>query len=237
MKTAVVTGAGSGVGRAVALSLAKENWSVALIGRRLEPLEETRRLAENSSRVASFVCDVGDESTVRATAGQILARFGAVHALINAAGINIPARSWEVLSSGGFQSVLDSNLKGTLNTVLAFLPAMREQGEGTIVNIVSEAGLSASAKAGAAYVASKFAQRGLTQSINAEERHRGIRAVCILPGDINTPLLDKRPVPPPPEARVKMLQPEDLADCVMLAINLPDRAVIEELLIRPRLSG
>ncbi len=237
MKAAVVTGAGSGVGRAVALRLAKENWSVALLGRRPEPLEETRRLAGSTAQVASFVCDVGDESKVRETAGQILARFGAVHALINGAGINIPARSWEVLSSKGFQSVLDTNLNGTLNTVLAFLPQMRSQGEGTIVNIVSEAGLAASPKAGAAYVASKFAQRGLTQSINAEERHRGIRAVCLLPGDINTPLLDKRPVPPPPEARVKMLQPEDVADCVMLAINLPHRAVVEELLLRPRVSS
>ncbi len=237
MKTAVVTGAGSGVGRAVALRLANENWSVAILGRRPEALEETRRLAENNSRVTSFVCDVGDESKVRETAEQILARFGAVHALVNAAGINIPARSWEVLSSKGFRTVLDTNLSGTLNTVLAFLPAMRSQGTGTIVNIVSEAAIAASAKAGAAYVASKFAQRGLTQSINAEERNRGIRAVCLLPGDINTPLLDKRPVPPPPEARVKMLQPEDVADCVMLAINLPDRAVIEELLLRPRVSG
>jgi NADP-dependent 3-hydroxy acid dehydrogenase YdfG len=100
--------------------------------------------------------------------------------------------------------------------------------------IVSDAGLQASAKAGAAYVASKFGQRGLVQSINAEERVHGIRATAIFPGDINTPLLDKRPTPPPQEARAKMLQPEDVTACVMLAINLPDRAIIEELLIRPR---
>jgi len=102
------------------------------------------------------------------------------------------------------------------------------------VNIISDAGRQASPKAGPGYVISKFGMVGLTQAINAEERGNGIRACAILPGDIDTPLLDKRPAPPNAEARTKMLQPEDVADCVLLAVNLPDRAVVEELLIRPR---
>ena len=68
----------------------------------------------------------------------------------------------------------------------------------------------------------------------AQARQHGIRATAILPGDINTPILDKRPVPPPPEARLKMLQADDVAACVMLAVNLPSRAIVEELLVRPR---
>jgi NADP-dependent 3-hydroxy acid dehydrogenase YdfG len=111
---------------------------------------------------------------------------------------------------------------------------MREQGVGTIVNIVSDAGKRASAKAGPAYVASKFGLAGLTETINAEERERGIRACAIFPGDVATPLLDLRPSPPSAEARQAMLQPEDVAACVMLAINLPDRAIVEELVVRPR---
>ena len=99
--------------------------------------------------------------------------------------------------------------------------------------INSEAGKIANAKAGAAYVASKFGLTGLVQSLNAEERVRGIRACSIFPGDVNTPLLDRRPQPPPPEARAKMLQPEDVAEAIWLAVSLPGRAVIEELLIRP----
>ena len=83
-------------------------------------------------------------------------------------------------------------------------------------------------------IAAKFALTGLTETINVEERTSGIRACAIFPGEINTPLLDKRPVPPPPEARLKMLQPEDVAAAVMFAIDLPDRAVVEKLLIRPR---
>jgi NAD(P)-dependent dehydrogenase (short-subunit alcohol dehydrogenase family) len=111
---------------------------------------------------------------------------------------------------------------------------MRARGSGTIVNIVSDAGKLASPKAGPAYVMSKFGLAGLTQSINAEERGHGIRACAIFPGDIDTPLLDQRPVPPDAAARARMLWPEDVAACVLLGINLPPRVIVEEILVRPR---
>lgn len=111
---------------------------------------------------------------------------------------------------------------------------MRKLRSGTIVNIVSDSAKQASAKAGPAYVVSKFGMAGLTQSINAEERANGIRATAIFPGDIDTPILNLRPNPPPPEARQLMLQPDDVAECVWLAIQLPPRAIVEEILIRPR---
>jgi NADP-dependent 3-hydroxy acid dehydrogenase YdfG len=110
---------------------------------------------------------------------------------------------------------------------------MRAQGAGTIVNVGSEAGKQASVKSGAAYVVSKFGLTGLTQTINAEERPNGIRACCVFPGDIDTPLLDKRPVPPSAEARARMMQPADIAACVWFAATLPARATVEEILIRP----
>jgi len=232
---AVVTGAGSGVGQAVALQLAKEGWQVALLGRRPDALQQTIKLAgEHGSQLLAVPCDVGKAEQVARVAKTIEEKLGVAQVLVAAAGINIPRRSWDVLTEPDFRSVIDANLTGVFNCVHAFLPGMRKAGGGTIVPIVSDAGMQASAKAGAAYVASKFGLRGLCQSINAEERANGIRCTGIFPGDINTPILDKRPVPPPPEARVKMLQPEDIAACVMLAINLPERAIIEELLIRPR---
>jgi NAD(P)-dependent dehydrogenase (short-subunit alcohol dehydrogenase family) len=110
---------------------------------------------------------------------------------------------------------------------------MRRQKGGTVVNIVSDAGLRANRKAGVAYVASKFGQTGLTQTINEEERENGIRACAIFPGDIDTPILNKRLVPPTVEARQRMLRPEDVAECVLLALVLPPRAVVEHLVIRP----
>lgn len=237
-KTAVVTGAGSGVGRAVAIRLLKEGWRVAIVGRRAETLAETKRLAGatyEDDRAITIACDVGKPADVDAMSKQVLSIFGgAVEVLVNAAGTNIPNRSLDVLSVEDFQTLIDANLTGSFLCARAFLPGMRQRGVGTIVNIVSDAGIAASAKSGAAYAASKFGQRGLTQSINAEERSRGIRASAICPGDIDTPLLEKRPEPPPAAARAKMLRPEDVAECVMLAINLPPHAVVEELLIRPR---
>src|SRR4029453_7765148 len=118
--------------------------------------------------------------------------------------------------------------------VQAFLPGMRSRGSGTIVNIVSDAGKQASAKSGAAYAISKFGMAGLTQSINAEERGNGIRACAIFPGDIDTPLLDKRPQPPDSNARATMLRAEDVADCALFCISLPQHVVVEEMVVRPR---
>lgn len=233
-KIAVVTGGGSGVGRAAAVRLLRGGWSVALVGRREAPLRETARLADAEPRAMIIPCDIADPAAVMKMSASVLDRFGKVDALVHAAGTNVPRRALDVLSVDDYRHVIDTNLNGAFYCVRSLLPVMRKGGGGTIVLIVSDAGILANAKAGPAYVASKFAERGLAQSINAEERSNGIRCCAISPGDINTPILDKRPTPPPPEARQKMLQPEDVADCVMLAISLPSRAIIEELVVRPR---
>jgi NAD(P)-dependent dehydrogenase (short-subunit alcohol dehydrogenase family) len=234
-RTAVVTGAGSGVGRACAIRLLKDGWRVALTGRRPDPLKETVALsAAPADRSLIVPCDIADPAAVMKLAADVLAHFGQVDALVHAAGTNVPKRGWDVLTVDDYRAVIDTNLNGAFYCMRAMLPAMRKRGGGTIVLVVSDAGITANAKAGAAYVASKFAARGLVQSINAEERQHGIRATALCPGDINTPILEKRPVPPPADARAKMLQPEDIAECAMLAINLPERAVVEELVVRPR---
>lgn len=234
-KAAVVTGAGSGVGRAVALALVKQRWKVALVGRRDKPLAETSKLAgELSDRCLVYPCDIGNPLAVQKMGKMLLKAFRSVEVLVNAAGVNAPKRSLKVLSLAEYHRLVDTNLHGAYYCVQAFLPAMRQERSGTIVNIVSEAARQASAKAGPGYVMSKFGLLGLTQSINTEERSHGIRACAVLPGDIDTPLLDQRPVPPSRAARAKMLQPDDVVECVLLAINMPSRAVVEEILIRPR---
>jgi NAD(P)-dependent dehydrogenase (short-subunit alcohol dehydrogenase family) len=111
---------------------------------------------------------------------------------------------------------------------------MRTRKTGTIININSDVGKVARDLAGPAYVASKFGLMGLTQQINAEERSHGVRACSICPRDVNTPLLDKRPQPPSAEARSRMLQPEDLADCAWLVATLPSRAVVDEISLSSR---
>jgi NAD(P)-dependent dehydrogenase (short-subunit alcohol dehydrogenase family) len=234
-KTAVVTGASSGMGRAVAIRLAQSGWDVAAVARRREALEQTAVLAsEGRSRIAVFPCDVSRPEEVARMARAVTEQLGPVQVLVNAAGTNHPNRSLRELTWETYREITEVNLTGAYLCVQAFLPAMRERREGTIVNIVSDAGLRASAKAGVAYVVSKFGMAGLNQSINAEERANGIRACAIFPGDTDTPILEKRLNPPPPELRKLMLRPDDVAECVMLAINLPSRAVIEELVVRPR---
>ena len=230
-RNAVITGAGSGVGAATARALAKQGWRVALIGRRREALEKT---AAEIPGALVCPCDIGDADAVAAMGARVLAEFGTVEVLVNAAGTNAPQRALEVLSLADYRAMMDTNLNGAYYCVQAFLPQMRARGSGTIVNIVSAAGKAASSKAGPGYVMSKFGMAGLNQAINAEERARGVRACGIFPGDIDTPLLLRRLVQPDAEARARMMQPEDIAECALLAINLPSRVIIEEMLVRPR---
>jgi len=234
-KIAVVTGSSSGVGRATAISLARAGWKVGLVARRKDALQKTVEEAHDvAGSMVVYPLDIADKSAVDAMAKSMLEKFGRIDAVINAAGTNIPDRSLASLTDEKYKEVFDANLVGALNVVQAFLPAMRKQQGGTIVNINSIAGQNASVLSGVAYVMSKFALAGLTQSINVEEGKHNIRATSIFPGDINTAILEKRPTPPPIEARTKMMQPQDIADCIMLVLNLPSRAVIEELRIVPR---
>ena len=234
MNTAVVTGAGSGVGRAIALRFAAGGWRVALVGRRAEPLADTAARVGSESRAAVFPCDVSVADDVAAMGAAVLARFGEVDVLVNAAGVNVPRRSFEVVSLDDWHDILATNLHGAYYCVRACLPAMRERRTGTIININSDVGKIARDLAGPAYVSSKFGLMGLTQQINAEERGHGVRACSICPRDVNTPLLDKRPSPPSPEARARMLQPDDLAECAWLVATLPARAIVEEISLSSR---
>jgi len=232
----VVTGAGSGVGRAVAQKFVAEGWQLALVGRHEETLRETAGESggDEAGRCAFFTCDVGRADDVERMAAAVLDRFGHVDVLVNSAGTNIRQRAFREVSIEDWHQVMATNLHGAFYCVRAFLPGMRARGAGTIVNINSDAGKLARDLAGVAYVSSKFGLAGLTQSLNAEERAHGIRACSIFPRDINTPLLDKRPQPPSAEARARMVQPEDIAACVWLAVSLPPNAIVEELSIYSR---
>ena len=233
-RTAVVTGGSSGVGRATALRLVKEGWRVAVVGTRADALNETINLSRKPNQMLACPCDIGDAGAVAAMAKRVTDQWGTVELLVAAAGTNTPNRSLEKLSLEDYRKVIDANLNGAYYCVQAFLPDMRKARRGTVVVVNSLAGLKASSLSGVSYVMSKFGAAGLVQSINAEENKHGVRATSVFPGDINTPLLDKRPNPPAKELRVNMLQPDDVTDCVMLAVNLPERVVVEEIVVRPR---
>src|SRR3954464_8543382 len=137
-KVAVITGAGSGVGRATAIKLVQQGWRAVLIGRTEETLRATAAASSDPSRCSIHRLRIGDLENTNKSAQATLSRFGRIDLLVNAAGTNVPNRSLEVLSNEDYHDMLDSNLNGAYYLIQAFLPTMRKQRSGTIVNIVSD---------------------------------------------------------------------------------------------------
>lgn len=229
-----ITGAGSGIGRATALMFAAEGARLALMGRRPEPLEAVAEAArELGAKVEVAPLDVVDRPAVRAAAKTLLKRWERVDILINNAGLNIPQRRLKELEPGDWDQVIGVNLTGAYNMAAVVLPPMRRQGDGLIINISSMAGKRVSGLAGAAYTASKHGMNAFSESINQEEWRNGIRATALCPGEVNTEILDRRPIPVPTEERERMIAPEDLAEAVRFVASLPPRTTIPEMLLMP----
>src|SRR5262249_59817745 len=129
--------------------------------------------------------------------------------------------------------VVDVNLNGIFALTRAVLPTMVERGGGTIVTVASLAALRPGLISGAAYGAAKAASRNFMQFVLTTLRDRGIRATTIVPAEVDTPILDKRPHPPPTAARATMMQAEDVAQAILLCVTLPPRTVIEEIVMSP----
>lgn len=233
-QVAVVTGGGTGIGHATAVALAREGAAVAVVGRRLEPLQQVAtQLAAESSQCLALPADVTDADAVHGVVQQVVDRWGRVDVLVNNAGLNVPRRDMAGVSTEDWHAVLQANLTGTFLVTRAVLPVMRGQGGGTVVNVSSMAGYRASALTGPAYNAAKAGVNSFTDSLNMAERVHGIRACAVCPGEVATPILERRPQPPTAEARATMLQPEDLADTVLFVATLPQRATVELLTIYP----
>lgn len=231
------TGGGTGIGRGIALRFATEGARVFILGRRPEVLNEVVALNKEKSgrdNITPLSCDVSDSEAVKKAFAAVLSQTSnVVDILVNSAGNNIPKRGIDVLSVEDFKNVMSSNIDGTFYCTAAVLPSMRQRGGGLIINISSVAGLRGLPLAGAAYCASKAAVNALGSTIAAESYQHNIRVTNICPGEVNTPIIDKRAVPDPPEKRAVMLQPEDLADAALMVAKLPARASVPELVIKP----
>ncbi|TMH26229.1 MAG: SDR family oxidoreductase [Betaproteobacteria bacterium] len=228
-KVAWITGGGSGIGLAAAIEFAKLGAKVVLAGRTRATLEA----AAKHAKAEICVCNVGDKHQVAAAASDIHKRHGRVDILVNSAGINLPKRSFRDVSAEGWDEIVSVNLSGMFYCVQAVLAGMRARKDGLIINVSSWAGRYASTLTGPGYNATKRAVIALTESINLEECTNGIRATSVLPGEAATPILEKRPVPPTPEVRAKMLQPEDLGRTLAFIATLPPRVCVNEIIISP----
>ncbi len=188
-RTAVITGASSGIGRDIALSFARFGAKIALLARRESVLEELAReiTVETGERPLVLVADVTDQEQSHSAIAQAVAQFGHVDLLINSAGImeSGPVESMDVAA---LQRMLNVNLIGTLNTMQAVIPSMRAAGAGNIVNIASLAGRRGMPPLGG-YCATKFAVVGLTEALRVELYGSGIKVALVMPGVINTPMV------------------------------------------------
>ena len=231
-RVAVVTGAGSGIGEGIARAFVDEGACVALVGRSGEKLEQAASILP-PKRVLCYPCDVSEREAVEAMGIEVAGRFGPVDLLVNNAGVNSVRRSVSEVDPSDWDYMIAVNLTGAFNCVRAVLPGMRRLKNGLIINVSSIAGKRASQLAGVAYSASKHGMVAFTHSINEEEAAYGIRSTVLCPGEVNTPLLEHRPMPVPQEARDLMLTPEDLAQAAIFVATLPPRACVPELIIKP----
>jgi len=227
-KVALITGAGRGIGLAMARALAAEGCHLILTGRTLPPLEKaSRELAQKGIRVLAEACDVRDPACVRALAARAKKRFRRIHILINNAGIAHASLPVEKLPHPDWKAVIDTNLTGTFLVTQAVLPLMGRGG--TIVNNLSIAATRVFAGS-SAYNASKHGALGLTNTLREELRPQGIRVVALLPGATDTEIWNSLW---PDAPRKKMMSAETVARALVSTLTLPANSTVEELKILP----
>jgi len=233
-RVAWVTGGGTGIGESAAEHLAADGWIVVISGRRQAELDRAvASITKKGGKAEAIALDVSNKAGVDKAAEQILAKHGRIDLLVNSAGVNVTKRSWADFELEGWEKVVDINLNGVLYCMRAVLPAMRKQKDGCIINVASWAGRHVSKMTGPAYTTTKHAVLALTHSFNMDECVNGLRACCLSPGEVATPILKLRPVVPSDEEQAKMLQPEDLGRTIAFVASMPPRVCMNEILISP----
>jgi NADP-dependent 3-hydroxy acid dehydrogenase YdfG len=233
-KVAWVTGAGTGIGEAGAKALAREGASVVLSGRRREPLEAVARAIETAGgRAVVEPGDMTDAKRVTEIAASIRERFGRLDILVNNAGNNVKERSWKELTPERIDTVIDANLSSAFYCAWAALPMMREQKDGVLIHTASWAGRYVSMLSGPGYTAAKHGVVAMSHELNMEEFANGIRSTVLCPGEVATPILDRRPVPVSAEDKARMIQSEDMGEIILFVATRPKHIVLNEMVIGP----
>jgi NAD(P)-dependent dehydrogenase (short-subunit alcohol dehydrogenase family) len=227
-RVALVTGAGRGIGRAIAVALAEAGWHVAALARSEAEIRETARLVEaQGRRAAAVTCDVACESQIAAAVDGVARALGPIDLLVNNAGFLVIRPILET-SLEDFDRTLAVNLRATFLLCRAVLPGMIERNRGTVINIASTSSKRWYAGQGA-YCAAKHGVLGFTKVLAEEMRPHGIRVSAICPGGVNTRMVqDERDDILPEE----WMDPEDIARLAVFLATLPPKAAIDEVVIR-----
>ena len=233
-RSALVTGASSGIGAATAHRLSTDGWQVFALARRAEKLEH---LAEQEG-IIPIVCDITDPEAVQKALEQVR-EAGGIDTLINNAG---GALGVETIGEGRLEDwrwMYEVNVLGTLNVTQAFLPMLRAHGEGTVLNLTSTAGIVAY-EGGAGYNAAKFGEHGLTWALRLEEAENNIRVVEVLPGMVHTEEFSAKRLRGDAAAAEavyagveKPLTAEDVAEVIAHAVSLPHHINLDQIVVRP----
>ena len=233
-KVCLITGGGSGIGRATANKMAKEGARIIVVGRTQTKIDETvSSIKKDGGYAIGYATDVSDQALVDDLVSSVIQEHSKIDLLLNNAGHSSKHRRLTTTTATEIQSVIDSNLIGTIYCSQAVVPHMISAEEGTIINVASIAGLSPSNLGGMIYSAVKAAVINFTGFLNDDLKNTGIRASVVIPGEVDTPILDNRPIPPDENARAKMVTAEDTAEAISMIARLPLRTNIPELQIRP----
>jgi 3-oxoacyl-[acyl-carrier protein] reductase len=227
-QVALVTGAGRGIGAAIAQKLAELGATSLLCGRTREHLENTAKAISNAGgRAEIAACDVTNLASVEALAAQVQRKFDRLDMLVNNAGVAAFSAPLHELPPDSWEEVLNTNLRGVYYCIRSFAPMMIRARRGHIVNISSLAGKNALPN-GAAYAASKWGLNGLTYSVAEELRSHNIRVSVVCPGSVDTDLS-----PHTGRDKKKMLRPEDIAHVIAMLVTQAPQSFASEILLRP----
>lgn len=233
-KIALVTGAGTGIGRETAILLAQEGASVVLTGRRIDPLRDVVADIERAGgKAVAHVLDVASREAILKTVAWARRNVGAIDILVNNAGSASKVLNARFISEAEWNATLNVNLTAVFNLTQAVLEDMIAKKEGTVITVSSLAVVNPNLLGGAAYGAAKAGVKNFMTFLHNTYRNQGIRATTILPGETDTPIMDNRARPPLDGERAVMLNPHDVARAVLLCASLQKGAVIPELHICP----
>ncbi len=230
-KSALVTGAGRGIGRAIALALAREGAKLALAARSQQELESVvREIRALDTEALVIPTDVRDEKQTREMVAKTVERFGALHVLVNNAGLGY-FRTVAEMKTAEWDEMFAVNLRAIFLATNAAIPHLRQAKESFVINIASLAGKNTFVNGGG-YAATKWGLRAFSQCLMLEERQYGVRVLVVCPGSVDTSFASGR-TGSPHSAKKEIVRPEDVAETIVMSIKMPQRTMVSEIDIRP----